>query len=309
MAIQRVVFLGSKRLGLGCLETMHRLSPETLAGVVTIDDRDDARTALDDFVAFCAARQLPFRIAKDRRHSEDIIREFKPELCFVAGWYWLFGKDILDSVPNGFLGIHFSLLPKYRGSSPLVWALMNGETETGLSLFSIVEGMDAGAIWAQESVPIGSDDYVGDVLACLEKRSINTLHSKYPGILNKTLRSWKQNQDEATYCSWRQPSDGEIYWRASAGEIYNFIRAQSRPYPGAFTRLQEKKLIIWRARRESALHYGTPGQVAKIAGDGVHVICGDHRAIVIESVGWEGVTLNAHQALKSVSIRLPSGVV
>ena len=225
-------------------------------------------------------------------------------MCIVCGWYWLLRKEILESVPGGFIGIHYSLLPKYRGGAPLVWALINGEPEVGLSIFTFAEGVDSGPIWAQERIPVGPDDYISDVLERLEAKSIAALEATYPGILNGTTRPWEQEHTQATYCSMRQPSDGEIHWRAPAREVYNFIRAQSRPYPGTFTWLQGEKLVIWRARREESVYYGTPGQVSKVSADGVHVVCGDNRAVVIETVEQDGIDMKAHKALKSVSIRL-----
>jgi len=222
----------------------------------------------------------------------------------VSGWYWLLSPGILTSVQHGFIGSHYSLLPKYRGGSPLVWALINGEPEVGVSFFSFVEGVDAGRIWAQERVTVGPDDYVSDVLTRLEAATLATLDARYRAILSGEVQPVDQDHRGATYCAMRSPCDGQIYWRASAADVYNFIRAQSQPYPGAFTWLEGTKLTIWRARQDPAIHYGTPGQVAMVSPAGVHVICGDHRAIIVETVERNGVSEGAQKVLRSVSIRL-----
>lgn len=306
MAIERVLFLGSKPLGVRTLALLARLIPQQLIGALTIDDRADARSAWDQLHALCHDHEIPLHVARDRAHAETLIRELRPELCIVSGWYWLLRQAVLDSVAHGFIGTHFSLLPKYRGGSPLVWALINGEPEVGVSIFSFVEGVDAGQIWAQERVTVGPADYISDVLPRLEHQTIAALEKHLPGILSGALVPAEQDHAAATYCAMRFPADGEIYWRSPAAAVYNFVRAQSHPYPGAFTWFQGEQLTVWRLRLDPAIHYGTPGQVALVAPDGVRVVCGDHRAVILETVGWKGAEEPANRVLKSVSIRLPS---
>jgi methionyl-tRNA formyltransferase len=306
--IRKVIFLGSKPLGLECLRTLWALAPDVLQGVLTLDDRSDARSVFSVIEEFCASHQIPFWVARNRKHSEEIIRQQEPELCFVSGWYWLLTRQILDTVPSGFIGIHFSLLPKYRGGSPLVWAMINGEPAVGLSMFSFTEGVDAGPLWAQRSITVGPDEYIDSVLARLEAQSVDLLHSSYLGILNRTIQAAEQNPLGASYCSMRNPADGLIDWKAPAAQVHNFVRAQSHPYPGAFTwhqqeNGQEEKLIFWKARLCPHPYYGTPGQVAQISSGEVYIVCGDHRAIIAESVEWKGNTSPAGEVLKSVTIR------
>ena len=307
MAVDRVLFLGSKALGAAFLAALHRLEPGALIGAITIDDRHDVRTAFNEIAAYCNSQGIPLHVARNRAHSETLIRELAPQLCMISGWYWILSPAILSSVPHGFIGSHFSLLPKYRGGSPLVWALINGEPEVGVSLFSFVEGVDEGCIWAQQRVPVGADEYIGDVLQRLEAATLHTLDTRYRAILNGEVHPVEQDHSAATYCAVRSPCDGEIYWRSPAADVFNFIRAQSHPYPGAFTWLEGVRLTIWRARRDSAIHYGTPGQVSMVTPNGVHVVCGDHRAIIVETVEREGVCEDAAKILKSVSIRLSAG--
>jgi len=300
----KVMFLGSKRLGLRCLEEMHRISRDTLVAMMTIDDRDDTRSVFGDMRVFAAQNQIPLFIAKNRKDSEKIIMAQKPELCIVNGWYWLIGDDALRSVPGGFLGMHNSLLPKYRGGSPLVWAMINGEKKTGLSLFSFTSGMDEGDIWAQEAVPIGEGDYIGDVLLKIENKAVEVIRKKYLSILTGKLKPAPQSPDGATYCALRLPEDGVIDWSQPARSLYNFIRAQAEPYPGAFTYLKGKTLIIWRARMLDAIYFGRPGQVARIAGDEVYVICGDNRPLLLQEVGLaDSARRIASSIVKSIKTR------
>jgi methionyl-tRNA formyltransferase len=114
-----------------------------------------------------------------------------------------------------------------------------------------------------------------------------------------------QTSHGASWCAARTPDDGRIDWQQPAVRIHNFIRAQSRPYPGAFTSLDGNALHIWSSRRHDATYMGTPGQVAHVAADGVLVIAGDHRAIRVTEVQAPGEPPRpAHEVLNSVKIRL-----
>lgn len=287
-----------------CLEQMHRLDPKSIAAVLTLDDHDDSRSAFKQFQSYTAENKIKLYIAKDKKDSENIISQVKPEICFVVGWYWLISKKILDLVPNGFLGIHHSLLPQYRGGSPLVWALINGEKTVGTSLFSFTEGMDDGNIWAQEKVEVNKDDYITDLLEKLEGQALSIIQDKYLAILESKITPVPQKHADATFCSQRIPEDGLIDWRKNADEVYNFIRAQSEPYPGAFTYLNDEKLTIWRAHPENMTYFGKPGQVAMRSGDFVTVICGDNKPIVLEEVSIKGSKSTAAKIIKSIKTRL-----
>src|SRR5947207_2003809 len=198
---------------------MHRFAPASLVGIVTLDDRQDTRTAHREFMDFAHEHQIPLVSARTRRESEAAIREFYADICFVMGWYWLLGEDLLASIPHGFLGFHFSPLPKYRGGSPLVWQLINGEPNVGLSLFSFSPGMDEGEIWAQRTLAVGPDDYIGDVLAKLERETVSVVEEVYGKILDRKIRPVPQDHTQATYCSVREPSDGFVDWQKPAVDI------------------------------------------------------------------------------------------
>jgi methionyl-tRNA formyltransferase len=287
---------------------MYDLGPENIIGVLTTDDSDDDRSVLGDFKDFAAEKKLEFHIARNNKETESIIRRMAPDICFVVGWYRILGKQTLESVPNGFLGIHHSLLPRYRGGSPLVWAMINGEKIVGTTLFSLAEGMDDGDIWAQEKIEIGNNDYISDVMAKLEEKAISILNEKYIAILEAKVKPYPQDHSKATYCSSRLPEDGLIDWKKSAREIYDFIRAQSEPYPGAYTFYEDNKLMVWKAHMDDRVYYGTPGQVAGRSGDNVYVICGDNRPVVLEIVEYEGKKIPAGDIIKSIKTRFKSEI-
>src|SRR6266404_463271 len=245
MINQRVLFLGSKSLGLRCLSEIYRSNPQVLVGVVTFDDREDVRTCFSEFHSFCVKNRIDLFIASDRKHADELIAKLQPDLCLLIGWYWIVGEKTLLSVPKGCLGIHFSLLPKYRGWSPLVWAMLRGESETGVSLFTLTNEIDAGALWDQRCVPIHFNDDVASVLAVLEDAAVDMLKQKYPGILDGSVVPWEQRSDDASYCARRLPADGLLDWNQSSWRVYDAIRSQTMPYPGAFTFLGDLKVTIW----------------------------------------------------------------
>lgn len=299
-----VIFIGSKHLGKEALSLIHSLAPDNLKGIITFNDTDDSRSVLLDIYAFAHSHNIPLEIATSKKNCEAIIERMNPDFCLVVGWYWLFSKQIIDKIRCGIIGIHGSLLPKYRGGSPIVWAIINGESKTGVSLFSIEEGLDSGGIWGQKMVSIEDNDDIGDVLQKIELVSLELLREKYIDIIQGTARSIPQDETGATYCTLRSPNDGRIQWNLPARTIYNFIRAQSRPYPGSFTYWEGKKVTIWKSSLKNCIFYGVPGQVARIGPDGVYVICGDNRPILLREIQIDDeIPVNSKEAFQSIKIR------
>ena len=151
---------------------------------------------------------------------------------------------------------------------------------------------------------INKDDYIGNILDKLESKTVQVFRKKYLSILKGTSAPVGQKHEQATYCAQRFPKDGNIDWHRSSEYVYNFIRAQSDPYPGAFTFLDGKMLKIFKAKLFKNLYYGDPGQVARITNDGVYVICADNRAIILEEVQLGQKRGRAGNFIKSIGIRL-----
>jgi methionyl-tRNA formyltransferase len=305
--INKVLFIGTKRLGLNSLKTIHQLYPEKLAGVLTIEEPNDQRGIYSEFQSYCLENNIKLYCAHNRKNSEELILEIKPEFCLVVGWYWIISIDVVKSVPKGFVGIHNSILPKYRGGAPLVWSIIHEEKEVGYSLFSFTEGMDDGEIWNIYRKKLEPDDDIKSVLLNFEDSVSGFLKETYPKIIRNEIKPVPQNDNEASFCALRNEHDGLINWNRSSREIYNFIRAQSQPYPGAFTYYKGLKLIIWKARIVEGIYYGTPGQVAKRTNESIHIICGDSKAIEIFDIQYLGSTILSSQAVKSLNDRFDNG--
>jgi len=277
----KTVLLCSKQLGVDCLKALLKLESCDLAAVLTVKEKADTRSHYDSIEAICGRTNTPLYSISGEKETEAILQQYSPDICMVACWYRLLNQKILDAVPE-IIGIHHSLLPKYRGGSPLVWQIINGEPVVGSSLFSIGEGVDAGKIWGQYKLVLDPNDYVKDVEKKLNNGILTVFKEKWPRIISGDYNPRPQT-GTPSYCAQRIPKDGKIDWQWTASEIYNFIRAQSDPYPGAFTMFKGEKLHFWKATVDEYKYYGTPGQVARIKNGKAYLICGDNKAVVVDA--------------------------
>ena len=303
MSDNKCLFLGSKEIGAKCLSVIKQISPESIVACITIDDRNDTRSCLDEFINLTSS--IPIHVLKHPSELSNLIIAYQPDLVFVCGWYWIIRKELLSVPKHGFVGFHFSLLPKYRGGAPVVWAIMNGEQETGFSLYRFEDGIDTGPVFAQDKVNISSDNYVNEVLLDIEKKALSSLENKYVQLLHGEL-SPKPQIGIPTYCAQRLPCDGKIDLALTQHQIYNFIRAQSCPYPGAFVYMQNQKLMIWRAELDERTYYCTPGQIVAFENDNALVGCGDNKVIVLTDMQIEGDNTRAtpKEIIKTINTRL-----
>jgi len=214
-------------------------------------------------------------------NTEKWVRKIKysaPDAIFSFYYRNLICEDILSIPPKGAFNLHGSLLPKYRGRAPINWALVNGEKETGLTLHRMVKKADAGDIVAQKKVKIAREDTALTLFKKLVPLTRTILEETVPKIENGTAPGIPQNHAEATVFKGRTPEDGRIDWTWGAEEIYNLVRAVTKPYPGAFAELDGKKVTVWKA--ETSEENGKPGQVLKR--DPLTVACGDGALILKE---------------------------
>lgn len=175
------------------------------------------------------------------------LSHWQPDLLLVLGWYYIIPREVRERAPLGCAGIHASLLPKYRGGAPIPWAIINGETTTGVTFFYMGDGIDDGDIITQKEFPIEGVDNCATLYEKATQASVQMLRQYLPQIANGTAPRIPQDHSQATYFPLRKPEDGLIDWSWDAKRIRNFIRAQTKPYPGAFTYIKNKKVIIWDA--------------------------------------------------------------
>lgn len=302
--IKRVLFVGSKKLGLSVLKTMHEVSPGSVVGAVTLNDTEDSRSCLKDFEAWCDEHDLPLVVSNKADIVDRSVEKHKPDWCMVCGWYRILTPQTLARVPQGFAGIHASLLPAYRGSSPLVWTLIRGDKKAGISLFRFDQGVDDGPLYFQCECSVSEDDTIAELQERLERMLLAKLRDDYPLILEGRLSPVPQKLDGVSYCAPRRPEDGRIDWKQEATSIHNFVRAQTHPYPGAFALLGEKKIHIWKTEIAAEAHFGMPGQMIRKDDCSVYVGCAPGAAVRIMSASIDGIAANPAEILRSFSDRL-----
>jgi methionyl-tRNA formyltransferase len=280
-------------MGLRCLTAMHATGSSELVNIITFDDRSDSRHVFQELHSFGEQYEIPVTITCGSADLNAAVRTSEPDLAIVCGWYSMIPADTLAAVRRGLIGVHNSLLPRYRGAAPLVWAMLQAEREVGLSMYTLTSGMDDGDIWAQTSTTVGPDDYIGDVLGRLEDACDQMIRRVYPRILNDEVKPVPQDAAKATYGTRRGPEHGRIQWHDPAEHVSRWIRAQSKPYPGAFTSCDGRRLTIWRAHPFASSYYGRPGEVVKGPSGEMMVICGDNRALVIDAMQFDDDPIDA----------------
>jgi methionyl-tRNA formyltransferase len=290
-------------MGLRCLTAMHETRSSEIVSIITFDDRSDTRHVFQELHCYGEQQRIPVVVTHGAADLNAAVRAADAELAIVCGWYSMIGADVRAAVRRGFIGVHNSLLPRYRGAAPLVWAMLHGEREVGLSMYTLTSGMDDGDVWAQTSTPVGPDEYIGDVLTRLEDACDEMIRRVYPRIVNDEVAPVPQDASKATYGTVRHRDYGWIQWRDPAERIQRWIRAQSRPYPGAFTSCDGRRLTIWKAHVFSSPYYGRPGEVVRGPARETMVIAGDDRALVIDEMQLDdGPIETGRESLRSRTI-------
>ena len=274
----RVVVFGYHDIGVACLEVLERRGAEVLLVVTHADD--PAETIWFASMADAASRRgIPVRTPTDPNAPATVeeIRRLEPEAIFSFYYRRLLGRALLDLPRFGAINLHGSLLPKYRGRAPINWALLRGETVTGVTLHHMDERADHGDIVAQRAVPIAVEDTALVLSRKLTAAARDLVSATYPLIVSGRAPRIPQDHAAATQYGRRRPADGLIDWRSSAWQIYNLVRAVTRPFPGAFTFYEGRRVTVWEARPPR--HEGSPGPPGRILGvgadDNLRVATGD----------------------------------
>ena len=185
----------------------------------------------------------------NQRYIIEKIFKYNPFLILVISWSQIIPSEIINTPTGGTIGVHYSMLPKRRGGAPLSWAIIDGLKETGLTLFYYEDSIDSGDIIDRIKLKINFGDDIHDVLKKIYVLLPDLICKNLNKILNGTNERIKQDHSKATYTRPRKPEDGEIDWNMNTLDIYNFIRAQTYPYPYSFSKIvdskgQSKKLLI-----------------------------------------------------------------
>jgi len=286
--VSRIVFMGSKAGGLAlCSLLCERPELPTPSLVLCPDDRDDERSCWGAFESMCAQHHVPLQRVGNAEQTEIALSAAAPDAVIVHGWYRLIPIDRFAE--TRFFGFHYSPLPAYRGNAPLVWQILRGEARLGVSFFRFGNGLDDGDLVEQRMFDFGPDETIADALRHAEAACLDIARTSLPALLGGTLRLTPQPDTGASYCGLRVPADGRIDWSAPARRVHDFVRAQTRPYPGAFTQLPDgRRLTVWRSAIDAKRHYAPPGAVVAVEGSTVVVACGLDSALRVLACSLDG---------------------
>jgi methionyl-tRNA formyltransferase len=291
----RVVFFGFQTWGCKTLQALLDLHHDVPLAVSHPASDQSYKAIFSDSVEELARHHdIPVHLT-ERIDAEtiDVVKRAEPDVIVVNSWYTWMPAELYELPPHGTLNLHDSLLPKFTGFSPPLWALITGAAEFGLTVHRMDEGLDTGDILVQRSLPIGPTDTGTELVM----RSMELI----PGALEEALHAletgtarWRpQDISERTYFHKRSARDSLIDWDWTADYLERFVRALSDPYPRAYTFYRGERIEVLEAHISEARYGGTPGRVIVQEGGGA-VVCGPdtHRdanpALVITRVRGAG---------------------
>jgi len=306
----RTLFIGSSRRGYLTLKAMIEASVPVVGILSLGQEPHEIERYEEQFRQIAAEKEIPLRetrLLKNQDLVHWIVNEIQPEAAFAVGVRVLMPEALWTACPQGCWAAHDSLLPAYRGFAPLNWSIINGETETGVTLFKVDGGMDTGDILFQQRIQIGPDETAPQVYEKLCAATVTAVLEGFYLLKSNQARPRPQEHSLATYTCSRTPADSMIDWHQSTSSIHNLIRALTFPYPGAFTYHKNKKLFICSAAPVSSPRFvgRIPGRVIQLDQAGwVDVLTGDG-VLRIFAVSSDGQTRqDAAGIIRSVRARL-----
>ena len=276
-----------------------------IAAVLTLTPELAAkRSGGVDYTPVCSQYRVPlhFIAGINEPDAEQILRELAPDVIFVIGWHQIVRPPVMRLARRGLIGAHASVLPHNRGSAPINWTIIRGERESGNTLMWLAEGVDEGDIIAQRSFPVTPYDTCATLYAQVAATNREMLLELLPKLLRGERPGRPQERGDEPILARRRPADGRVTWDGPAGTVYDFVRALTRPYPGAFSTLDGKKWLIWEAALPPDLGpIGEPGEVLgpivspAPSACGQLVACGSGALILLDVEDESGTRLRGRQ--------------
>ena len=275
----RIVFMGTPDFAVGSLAALSEWGKHEIVGVVTQPDRPKGRgnkmlmTPVKEY-----ALSMGYEVYQPQKVKTpefvQILRQMQPDLIVVAAFGQFLSQEILSMPKYGCINVHASLLPKYRGAAPIQYAIIKGETESGVTIMQMDIGMDTGAMLDKVVVPIGENTTMGELHDELKTKGAELLLTVIDKIEAGTVVAEPQNNEEATYATLLDRSMERIDWTKSAQEVHNLIRGFN-PAPSTFTNLPNgKNLKIWCSRLSDRTSEAAPGTVVEVGKRSFCVACG-----------------------------------
>jgi len=290
----RVVFFGTAELACASLEALAAAPAVSLLGVVTQPDRPrgrDLRLQHAPVKASALRLGLPVLQPEKCRHSDFIqqIQSLRPDVGVVVAYGQILPPALLGIPLHGCVNVHASLLPKYRGAAPIQWAILNDESETGVTIMRIDAGLDTGPILATEATPIRADDNARTLHDRLARCGADLLVRTLPEPVSGRLEPRPQPEEGATYARKITKEDGRLDWNRPARELWNRVRGLT-PWPGTHTHLRSDPKPMLLKIHEASVRpevRGAAGEILAADRAGIVVACGEG-ALCLTAVQREG---------------------
>jgi methionyl-tRNA formyltransferase len=271
MPAVNVIVFGYGELGIAAVRAILEAGAG-VAAIVVPSNRSGAD--VDRVAAFAAQQRVPLWLQPPKHAAAPFIRQLqaaKPDLIVVWSYSMVLPPAVLAVPRLGAVNVHGGLLPEYRGGHVMQWAILNGESETGVTLHYMDAGIDTGPVIADARFPIAPGDDAVDVRARLMSAGVDLLRRWWPQIAAGTTPRMPQDPKLARYWRLRTPEEGRIDWRESPERICRLIRALACNQPGAFVEAAGQVVTVRRARALPLASGSEPGRVASAEPDGIRV--------------------------------------
>jgi methionyl-tRNA formyltransferase len=283
----KVVFLGSGAFAIPSLEALLDAGHE-VAAVVTQPDKEKGRgraMAPPPLKPVAVARGLT--VLQPRRVKEpaaqDALRALAPEIQVVVAYGQILPTTVIEIPPRRTVNVHGSLLPRYRGAAPVQWAIVNGETETGVTTMLIDAGLDTGPTLLARSTPIGEEETAEELEQRLAVLGAQVLIDTLSGLQDGSVAPVPQDHEKATHAPIIRKEDGVIDWTQPAAAIARRVRG-FHAWPGATTTLGGRGLKVLRGRPVPAREGEVPGTLVQVDREGLQVACGEGSRLLLLEV-------------------------
>jgi methionyl-tRNA formyltransferase len=293
MATLRIVFCGTPEFAVPSLRRLAERPEFSIEAVITQPDRPRGRgQQVSSSPVKEAALEIGLHVYQPEtiksESSQDFLKRIAPDAVVIIAYGQIIPVRLLTIPRLGWLNVHGSLLPRYRGAAPIHWAIANGETVTGLTTMQIDAGMDTGPTLLRREIEIGPDETSPELAARMSAIGADLIVESILRFDRGEISPAPQEEKNVSYAPILKKEDGRIDWRQTAQQIYNRMRGFT-PWPGSHTTFRGQTCHLWGRpeTREAMGAHNTPGEIVPVAKE-IHVLCGERTSLRLESVQVEG---------------------
>ena len=294
-----VLFAGTPEFAARCLEALLK-SRHRVIGVITQPDRPAGRgfaLAPSPVKKLASARGIQMTQPESLRdaQAQAKLKHFRADVIVVAAYGLILPRPVLELPRDGAINIHASLLPRWRGATPIERALLAGDRHTGVSIMQMDDGLDTGPVLMQEEIPILEDDTMGTLRDRLAELGAKLIVQALDALQAGVIKATPQSAEGVTYAAKLEKREARVDWREGALTVNRQVRALN-PSPGADARVRRVELKIWRCA--TATGRGNAGEILSIGPDGLCVACGEGALVITELQRSGGKRLRAADFLR-----------